>query len=324
MMKHGKRDPAIRVGAWTFALIGLAIAMVALVVAGQALTRSNDAKETAALSSGVQVSLTEFALTPADIEVAADGSITVTNDGTADHNLAVKNTDLRTEHLSPGGQARLDLSSLDTGMYTVFCELPGHEAAGMTGMLMLGTTHGGATGAAAANAGINTKLNDEADERMAASTKAFPAATEGVGAQDARARLLPDGTKQFDLTAEIVEWEVEPGRTVEAWTYNGTVPAPTFRVEVGDRVRIALTNRLPESTVLHLHGLPNLPNAMDGVPDITQPPIKPGETFNYDFVANGPAIGMYHSHHHAAHQVPDGLFGAIYVGDLAGTRGGRR
>ena len=54
---------------------------------------------------------------------------------------------------------------------------------------------------------------------------------------------------------------------------------------------------------------------MDGVPDVTQDPIKPGETFTYDFVANGPAVGMYHSHHHAEHQVPDGLLGAFLVGD---------
>jgi FtsP/CotA-like multicopper oxidase with cupredoxin domain len=294
------------------------IALAAIIVAGQSLNRSNDAQEAVALSSGVQVGLTEFALTPSDVEVEADGSISVTNDGSVEHNLAVKDTGLRTDNLSPGGRARLDLSSLDTGMYTIFCELPGHEAAGMSGMLMLGTTHGAAAGAAdgASSAGINTKLNDEIDERMAGPTKAFPAATEGVGAQDMAPTVLADGTKQFDLTAEIVDWEVEPGRTVEAWSYNGTVPAPTLRVEVGDKVRMVLRNNLPESTVLHLHGLPNLPNAMDGVPDITQPPIKPGESFTYEFVADGPAIGMYHSHHHAAHQVPNGLFGAIYVGQL--------
>ena len=59
---------------------------------------------------------------------------------------------------------------------------------------------------------------------------------------------------------------------------------------------------------------------MDGVPDVTQPPVKPGETFAYEFVAKGPAVGMYHSHHHAEHQVPDGLFGAFQVGDIAAAR----
>jgi uncharacterized cupredoxin-like copper-binding protein len=319
-MKLGKGDPALGVGAWTFALVAVLLAMVATVVSGQALNRSDDAKEAAALTSGTQVGLTEFTITPSEVDVAAGGSLTVTNDGSVEHNLAVKQSDVRTENLPPGGRARLDLSSLDSGMYTLYCELPGHEAAGMSGMLMLGTTHGAGDGGSpsdADGAGVNTELNDEVDERMAAPTKAFPAETKGLGAEDMPpSAILADGTKQFDMTAEIVQWEVAPGRNVEAWTYNGTVPAPTIRVNVGDKVRIVLKNGLPESTVLHLHGLPNLPNAMDGVPDITQPPIKPGETFSYEFVADGPAIGMYHSHHHAATQVPNGMFGALYVGQL--------
>src|SRR5262245_59940967 len=110
---------------------------------------------------------------------------------------------------------------------------------------------------------------------MAAPTKAFPAKTEGVGAQDLAHTIQADGTKQFDRTTKVVQWEVAPGKRVEAWTYNGTVPAPTLRVNDGDHVRIVLKNELPESTVLHLHGLLDLPNSMDGVPDITQPPIKP-------------------------------------------------
>jgi FtsP/CotA-like multicopper oxidase with cupredoxin domain len=76
----------------------------------------------------------------------------------------------------------------------------------------------------------------------------------------------------------------------------------------GDQVRVVLDNQLPESTAIHFHGI-EVPNAMDGVPYVTQDPVKPGETFTYDFVAQGPAVGMYHSHHHAEHQVPDGSWG---------------
>ena len=126
--------------------------------------------------------------------------------------------------------------------------------------------------------------------------------------------ILPDGTKEFDLTAKITDWEVSPGKIVKAWTYNGTVPGPTIKVDDGDKVRIVLKNELPESTVVHFHGI-EVPNAMDGVPDITQPPVKPGESFTYEFVAHGPAVGMYHSHDHAEHQVPDGLAGAFLIGD---------
>jgi FtsP/CotA-like multicopper oxidase with cupredoxin domain len=128
--------------------------------------------------------------------------------------------------------------------------------------------------------------------------------------------VLPDGTKEFEITAEVAEWEVEPGTTVAAWTYNGTVPGPTISVEPNDRVRIVLRNELPQSTAIHFHGL-ETPNAMDGVPWVTQDPVKPGDSHVYEFVANGPAVGMYHSHHHAEHQVPDGLVGALLVGDMA-------
>ncbi len=154
---------------------------------------------------------------------------------------------------------------------------------------------------------------DQMDTAMAGPTKAFPARTAGLGAQLMAPTVLSDGTKEFDLTAAVTPWEVSPGKVVQAWTYNGTVPGPTIRVNVGDKVRIVLTNRLPQSTVLHLHGI-RVPNAMDGVPDITQPPIKPGQSFTYAFTANDVAVGMYHSHDFAMHQVSDGLAGAFLVG----------
>lgn len=141
---------------------------------------------------------------------------------------------------------------------------------------------------------------------------AVPTSTRGNELLPAR---VEDGVKIFDVTAKIVQWEVAPGEFVEAWTYNGIVPGPLLRVTEGDKIRINLKNELPEPTIIHIHG-PMLPNAMDGVPDVTQPPIKPGEKFTYEFVAKGPAVGMYHSHHHAEHQVPDGLVGAIIIDDM--------
>ena len=117
----------------------------------------------------------------------------------------------------------------------------------------------------------------------------------------------------------MVDWEVEPGKTVKAWAYgpvggDPTVPGPTIKVNPGDKVRVVLDNQLPQSTTIHFHGI-TVPNSMDGVPDVTQPPIKPGEQFTYEFVAQGPAVGMYHSHDYAEHQVPDGLVGAFLIGD---------
>jgi FtsP/CotA-like multicopper oxidase with cupredoxin domain len=156
---------------------------------------------------------------------------------------------------------------------------------------------------------------DKMDADMAVRTKAFPAKTKGLGGALLKPEIAPDGTKVFRLTTSVVDWEVEPGRTVKAWSYNGTVPGPTIKVAVGDRVRVVLTNELPESTVIHFHGIAT-PNAMDGVPDITQAPVKPGATFTYEFPATRPSVGMYHSHHNAAHQVPDGLAGSFLIGEM--------
>ncbi len=158
------------------------------------------------------------------------------------------------------------------------------------------------------------------DAVMEKSIKAFPAKTQGVGGQDLAPRVLADGTKVFDVTASVVKWEVEPGKFVDAWTYNGTVPGPTIKVNSGDKVQVVLKNQLPESTSIHFHGLIT-PNAMDGTTYVTQPPVKSGETFTYSFTAQStPAVGMYHSHHNAVHQVPDGLAGTILVGELPEAR----
>ncbi|MDQ1708773.1 MAG: hypothetical protein QOG49_158 [Frankiaceae bacterium] len=154
------------------------------------------------------------------------------------------------------------------------------------------------------------------DAMMATRTKAFPAKTAGLGGQLLAPEVLPDGTKVFDLTAAVTKWEVEPGRIVDAMTYNGAVPGPTIKVAVGDKVRIVVHNKLPSSTAVHFHGI-RVPNAMDGVPDITQAPIKPGETFTYEFTTTEPAVGMYHSHQDAQVQVPAGLAGAFLVGEVA-------
>jgi FtsP/CotA-like multicopper oxidase with cupredoxin domain len=120
------------------------------------------------------------------------------------------------------------------------------------------------------------------------------------------------GVKVYDLTCSEVDWELEPGRTVKAWAYNGQVPGPQIRVREGDRVRVNLKNELPQSTAVHFHGL-EIPNDQDGVPFITQPPIKPGASFTYEFVVPNAGSHMYHSHHNAAFQCGMGLLGAFIV-----------
>lgn len=141
--------------------------------------------------------------------------------------------------------------------------------------------------------------------------KAFPARTAGKGNQPLAPRM-EGNLKVFELTAQPMQWETEPGRRVEAWAYNGQVPGPQIRVREGDRVRVIVKNQLPESTAVHFHGV-LVPNSQDGVPFITQPPIKPGQSHTYEFVARNAGSHMYHSHHNAAKQVGLGLLGAFVI-----------
>ncbi len=160
---------------------------------------------------------------------------------------------------------------------------------------------------AVAEAAAGHEALDRAHE---ARVKAFPAKTAGLGAQSITPKIV-GGVKVFELTAREVQWEVEPGVKRTAFAYNGQVPGPTIRVTEGDRVRVVLKNELPESTAIHFHGLIT-PNSMDGVPYITQPPVTPGQTFTYEFVARPAGTHMYHSHH-GDDQITKGLLGAFIV-----------
>lgn len=138
-----------------------------------------------------------------------------------------------------------------------------------------------------------------------------PPATESIGGQPLEYRL-EDGVKVFDLTAQPVIWNILDNVTVTAWTYNGTVPGPMIRVTEGDRVRINFTNNLPEPTTVHWHGI-NVPNAMDGVPGVTQEAIQPGDTFTYEFEARPAGTFMYHSHFDSDVQVGIGLYAPFII-----------
>ena len=152
---------------------------------------------------------------------------------------------------------------------------------------------------------------EEMDRMHEAGIKSYPAKTEGLGGQPLEPRM--DGNvKVFELTCKKVMWEVTPGKPLEAWTYNGQLPGPEIRVTQGDTVRIVVKNELDESTAVHFHGV-KMPNKMDGVPFITQPPIRPGESFTYEFVVPNAGSHMYHSHHNSTKQVSMGLLGAFIV-----------
>jgi manganese oxidase len=135
--------------------------------------------------------------------------------------------------------------------------------------------------------------------------------TSTKGNQPLEPRLV-DGVKVFDITASVVQWEIAPGEFMEAWAYNGTVPGPLLRATEGDRIRINIKNELPEPTVVHIHG-PMLPNDMDGVPEVTQPVVQPGESFAYEFEAKPSGTFLYHTHHNSVMQKSKGLYGVLQI-----------
>jgi manganese oxidase len=267
----------------------------------------------------VTAELSEFSIRlPAEIPVGA--MLDVVNAGNIEHDLAIRGTNLSTPMLASGETFMLDLSSLAPGTYEVLCTVSGHEAAGMVASFTIteGATVGSdvAVGHGSHGGEMTPEEAARLDQMMMDTIAAFPAETEGQGNQRLEpVRIEADGTKVFELTAEIAPWEVEPGRVVEAWTYNGMVPGPWIHLEVGDRARFLVTNDLALSTDIHWHGI-TVPNDQDGVAPITQPLIKPGETYAYEFTVVEPMVGMYHAHAHGHIKVPNGMLGAFTVGQM--------
>ncbi|MFL6665940.1 MAG: multicopper oxidase family protein [Burkholderia ambifaria] len=123
---------------------------------------------------------------------------------------------------------------------------------------------------------------------------------------------MKDGVKEFHLVAEPVVRELAPGMKANLWGYNGSSPGPTIEAVEGDRVRIFVTNKLPEHTTVHWHGV-LVPNGMDGVGGLTQPHVPPGKTFVYEFVLQRPGTHMYHPHADEMVQMAMGMMGLFII-----------
>jgi manganese oxidase len=315
-------------------LVVVIVAFTALVFSFVGFATGDD--ETSTSSGGgssaptsASVSLTEFAIGPSAITVSGSGVLDVRNDGAMAHNLVIVGTDLRTPDLNAGDAYSLDLAGLEPGQYEIHCDIAGHTEAGMVGTLTVGDVPAGETASAGGGHGshgshgadMSPEEADRLDQAMLDSFAAFPAATEGIGNEVLEpVEIMADGTKRYELSAEIVDWEVEPGKFVEAWTYNGMVPGPYIKAEVGDLLRFDVTNNLPIGTDVHFHGV-KLPNEMDGVAPITQDLIKRGETFSYEFPAVREAVAIYHAHVHGQMKVPNGMLGVLQIGDVELPRG---
>lgn len=314
---RSERPNAFSIFAALAGLAGFALAALAVII----VTVDDGGGSTSGgggTAARVSVSLTEFNIGMAT-EIPVGAVLDVRNDGSAVHNVAVQGTSLTTPDLNAGETATLDLSGLSPGTYTFVCTIAGHEAAGMVLEVTVSedaVVDETAGGHGSHGADMTAEMAARLDQLMMDSMNAFPAETEGVGNQVLEpVSVEADGTKVFELEASIIEWEVEPGKMVEAWAYNGQVPAPWIDLDVGDNVRFVVTNNTPLGTDVHWHGI-TVPNDQDGVAPYTQELIRSGETFTYEFQVIEPMIGMYHAHAHSQVSVPNGMFGAFTVGDL--------
>jgi len=116
--------------------------------------------------------------------------------------------------------------------------------------------------------------------------------------------------REFHFSASATRVNLGAGPDFMGWTFNGQVPGPQIRVKEGEIIRVVLKNYLPEGTTIHWHGIP-IVNAMDGVPDVTQQSVKPGETFVYEFEARPAGTFIYHSH--VGYQLDQGLYGPLII-----------
>jgi uncharacterized cupredoxin-like copper-binding protein len=298
-----------RVFAYSVAVVSVLVMSLVLVVVA-AGSREGDAGASPAVAGGgeilgtIEVRAFDIGFEPTMVHIDAPGRYAVSffNDGTVLHDLTFADgTVLQAE---PGQTAAGEVAIPAEGL-SFLCSVPGHADGGMRGEVMVA----GAGGATAAPVSA-----EEMRDVDAARTAQFPAETEGKGNQILEPTVLDDGTKVWELTASVIQWQTTPDTVLEAYAYNGTVPGPQLRAAVGDRVRIVLHNELPEPTTIHFHGL-MVPNGMDGVPVISQPAVMPGESFTYEFSVRNAGSHMYHSHFMADHQVPMGLLGAFVVTD---------
>lgn len=199
---------------------------------------------------------------------------------------------------------------------------------GATGALAIGPASNYLSGTTSA---VHSSIMDAvpgATTNGAAAGKPLPAQLPDLGQQSQEEEDLHDGTKlapwqmkggvkEFHLTAAPLAWQTKPGgSTLTGLAINGQIPAPTVRVNEGDRVRFVVKNEMPEDTSIHWHGM-DLPNDQDGVPHLTQDPIAPDDTFTYEWTVISTGTHWYHSHMHGD-QEGRGLYGSLEVVPKAG------
>jgi manganese oxidase len=312
----------VRRGAVAFAAT-LALVAAACTGGGDSTEGGGSGDQAAAAPASVDISLTDFAITPADVEVSAGVAVTfnVSNDGQTPHTFGVTVADktYETAEIAVGSSETLEVPALEAGTYDSLCTVPGHDQLGMVGTVTAteaGTAAAGATGATGAT-GSHGGGTMSAEEMAAGHEEGVLAFLDGKETDTyGNQPLEPEmngNVKVFNLTVSNIQWEVAKGEFIDAMAFNEMIPGPEIRVNVGDRVRFVVQNQMDEPFALHFHGM-TVPNSEDGVPYITQPPIMPGEYWTYQFtVKDQPGTMVYHSHFNSAEQESAGLYGPLII-----------
>ena len=290
-------------------LSGGLVLFFALMTGMMVVIEHNRGPSTAAVGAGAQatsapttatVMEAEFSVTPADVTLAPGGTLEVMNMGTMPHNLAVEGTTLATPMISPGDTKALKLTGLAPGTYTIYCQVPGHEAAGMKATLHIA----GATGTGAQAAPATSVPAGTTDAKI--NFSATPAPT--WHPLDPTLAPAP-GATVHKVTFHISEItrEVAPGVTQQAWTFNGQVPGPILRGHVGDVFNVTLVN---DGTMAHSIDF----HASQVAPNVAMRSINPGQSLVYQFKADYAGIWMYHcGTAPAIEHIANGMFGAVVI-----------
>ncbi len=268
----------------------------------------------ATASNGPQtalVHLSEFRIEPAEVTIATGGTLYAMNMGTMDHNVAVRGTSIATAMIAAGSTGSVKLGNLAPGTYTIYCQVPGHDTAGMHA-----TLHVVGAGATAATAGAVTGATANSGAGAAATSPGATDAKIDFGAApapswhafDPTLAPAPGGTvHNVTFHATEVAREVAPGVTQAAWTFNGQVPGPVLRGHIGDLFNVTVVN---DGTMTHSIDF----HASQVAPNVAMAPIAPGKSLVYQFKADYAGIWMYHcGTAPAIEHIANGMFGAVVI-----------
>src|SRR5581483_10251103 len=312
------RDREVRRDAWVICTFFLAAAALIGAILGigfgiRAIDESTHSSVPAGASdvaeaapTSAMVHLSEFAIEPKVVTVAQGGALQVMNMGTMQHNLAVKDTTLATAMIDANGSANLSLGGLSAGTYQIYCQVPGHEAAGMVATLKVVPPGGGSAPAAAETSAptVESPPSSKAEAKIDFNAKPGP----DWHAFDPTLKPA-DGATVHNVTFHATEkvMEVAPGVRQEMWTFNGQVPAPTLRSHVGDVFNVTLVNDAKMGHSLDFH-------ASKASPNVAMRTINPGESLVYQFKADYAGAWLYHcGTAPTLMHLGNGMYGAVII-----------